>query len=167
MALSAKISTIYLRDADDDTWRYKFTVPSSMDFSLGQVNYNSAYDEAIDGSLRTNIRGYRIELSLNYQKVLSSDVEKSTNQGSSYSTSSLATFFDDLITSLATNGDSYIEASLTDDFSTSGAEFKLIPDSLTYGTAFINQIARGNSSMKFAGQEVLTSINTNIQAPST
>jgi len=76
MPLSNKISSIYIRKDGYTTSdsKFRFTT-NNFTSELGQVNYNSAYDEAIDASLRTNIRGFRLNVTLDWQKLHDSTVE--------------------------------------------------------------------------------------------
>ena len=63
MALSSKLTSIKIRANQDNAlnvldWVYTLTI-SSMQSDIGQVNFTSAYDEALDGTLRSNLRGFR------------------------------------------------------------------------------------------------------------
>ena len=158
MALSKKISSIYIREGDSavSPWIYTF-VAHNFDSDLGQVNYTgSAFDEAIDGSLRTNIRGFRMNVSLRWQALISSTV----SGNASASGNTVGTFLDDMIESLATNGDSSIEVSFDNT-----NWHKVVPSSSTYGTAYTNQIGVGNFNIELVGQEILTSIPSSLEAP--
>ena len=78
MALSSKITNIYIRQKDYDTandWKYEFIINSAVS-ELGQVNYGSAFDEAIDGTLRHNLRGFRITVNLDWNKLLDSTAKR-------------------------------------------------------------------------------------------
>ena len=156
MALSSSISSIYIRKQGGSGWKYTFTVKDA-ESSLGMVFFNSAYDEAIDGSLRTNIRGFRLKASLSWDKVHSSTVSGSGGA----SGNEISDFLDDLRTALATTTDDYVEISFDD-----STYHSVIPDTLSYTTAYRNQVGRGNASFNFIGQEILTTIPTSLEAPS-
>ena len=164
MALSSKISTIYIRKAGGAGWSYTITT-NNFTSEIGQVNYGSAYDEAIDASLRHNLRGFRFTLDLNWVKLLSSTF---TGSGSSASA-----FLQDLVSAF-TGGDSYVEVSFSGSFTTlfddtNGATanaFKFILDSSSITTAYTNQIGRGSANIRLIGQELATTIPAALQAPS-
>ena len=162
MALSSKITNIYIRQKDYDTandWKYEFIINSAVS-ELGQVNYGSAFDEAIDGSLRHNLRGFRITVNLDWAKLLDSTAKR-TLFGGSQASSTIGALLTDLLDALVTDGDSYVEVSFDDT-----NWVKVVPDAATYRTVYTNQIGRGSSSIKLIGQEILTSIPAYLEAPS-
>ena len=162
MALSSKITNIYIRQKDYDTandWKYEFIINSAVS-ELGQVNYGSAFDEAIDGSLRHNLRGFRITVNLDWGKLLSSTAKR-TLFGGSQTSSTIGALLTDLVDALVTDSDSYVEVSFDDT-----NWIKVVPDAATYRTAYTNQIGRGSSSITLIGQEILTSIPAYLEAPS-
>ena len=162
MALSSKITNIYIRQKDYDTandWKYEFIINNAVS-ELGQVNYGSAFDEAIDGSLRHNLRGFRITVNLDWAKLLDSTAKR-TLFGSSQTSSTIGALLTDLVDALVTDGDSYIEVSFDDT-----NWVKVVPDAATYRTVYTNQIGRGSSSIKLIGQEIVTSIPAYLEAPS-
>jgi len=127
---------------------------------VGQVNYGSPYDEAIDGSLRTNLRGFRISADLPLSKLYDALVDKYVS-GEQPVDSALTAFLDDMIASLVTDGDENLVVSFN------GYEWhKVIPDSSSYRVAYTNQIARSSGSVKLIGQEIITSIPSSLEAPS-
>ena len=156
MALSNKLTEIRIRDIDV-TWRYRFKV-KDLSMDIGQVNYGAAYDEAIDGSLRTNIRGFRMTVNLPLNKLYDSLVYEEVGT----STAQLTDFLDDMIDALVTDGEEYIEVSLDNT-----NWHKVIPDATSYGVSYTNQIARGQGSVTLIGQEILpVNIPSSLQAPS-
>jgi hypothetical protein len=172
MALSSKLSTINIRvDVGDGfvsgDWEYRFTI-NNMVSDLGQVNYGSAFDEAIDGSLRHNFRGFRMNLDLNWQKLLSSTAEKKTY------TTSWGSFLSS--NALVTNGDGHVEISFDGTFDeiyntgtpnlSSADHFKFVLDSATFQTVYTNQIGRSSSNIKFVGKEIIIGVPAAIEAPS-
>lgn len=162
MALSSKITNIYIRQKDYDTandWKYEFIINSAVS-ELGQVNYGSAFDEAIDGSLRHNLRGFRATVNLDWSKLLDSTAKR-TLFGASQTSSTIGALLTDLVDALVTDGDSYVEVSFDD-----SNWIKVVPDAATYRTVYTNQIGRGSSSITLIGQEILTSIPAYLEAPS-
>ncbi len=180
MALSSKLETINIRvdhatPASGD-WEYKFTI-NSMVSDIGQVNFNSPFDEALDGSLRHNFRGFRLNLELNWEKLLSSTAQKRTYTSSwgSFSSSTVSAFLTDLVSSLVTNGDSHVEVSFDGTFNTiynistpnlSAADhFRFVLDSSTFKTVYTNQIGRSSANLKFVGKQILIGIPAALEAP--
>jgi hypothetical protein len=167
MALSSKLSSISIRKAGGGDWSYDITT-SNFTSEIGQVNYGSAYDEAIDASLRHNLRGFRFTLDLNWAKLLSSTFDGSGGGGSTASA-----FLQDLVSAF-TGGDSYVEVSFDGTFDVlfddtngvSADHFKFIVDSSTITTAYTNQIGRGSANIKLIAQELATTIPAALQAPS-
>ena len=156
MPLSAKLTQIRIRDIDV-TWRYRFKV-KDLSMDIGQVNYGAAYDEAIDGSLRTNIRGFRMTVNLPLNKLYDSLVYEEVGT----STAQLTDFLDDMIDALVTDGEEYIEVSFDNT-----NWHKVIPDATSYGVSYTNQIARGQGSVTLIGQEILpVNIPSSLEAPS-
>jgi len=160
MALSSKISTIYIQN-EGGTWSYSFTTNNFVS-DLGQVNFTEAYDEAIDGSLRSNFRGYRAKISLNWQKLHDSTVNDVSEAGSLASTVGL--FLDDLRTTFAVDGDNAVRISFSGEGSANHID--VIPENLNYKTTYTNQIGRASASLDFIGQQILTSIPSYLEAPS-
>ena len=157
MALSNKLTEIRIRDIDV-TWRYRFKV-KDLSMDIGQVNYGAAYDEAIDGSLRTNIRGFRMTVNLPLNKLYDSLVYQEVGTAGN---SSLTNFLDDMIDALVADGEEYIEVSFDNT-----NWHKVIPDATSYGVSYTNQIARGQGSVTLIGQEILpVNIPSSLQAPS-
>lgn len=167
MALSSKITNFYIRKQDYDTgtdFLYRFTV-SNLSSDIGQVNFNSAYDEAIDGSLRTNIRGFRVNIVLDWAKLTDATVDRTTQGSGLYSDSSISQFLGDLVTAFVTDGDTYLDFSFNTTFD-SDTWRRVVPASSTLKTAYNNQIGRGSSNLEFTGQQIITSIPTELEAPS-
>jgi len=182
MALSSKLETINIRvdhatPASGD-WEYKFTI-NSMVSDIGQVNFNSPFDEAIDGSLRHNFRGFRLNLELNWDKLLSSTAEKRTYTSSwatNFSPSTVSAFLTDLIDSLVTDGDGHVEISFDGTFDaiynisspnlSTADHFRFVLDSSTFKTVYTNQIGRSSANLKFVGKQILTGIPAALEAPS-
>ena len=181
MALSKRLETINIR-VDHSTsasgdWEYKFTI-NSMVSNIGQVNYGSSFDEALDGTLRQSFRGFRLGLDLNWEKLLSSTAEKRTYTSSwgSFSSSTVSAFLTDLVDALVTNGDGHVEVSFDGTFDTiynistpnlSAADhFRFVLDSSTFKTVYTNQIGRSSANLKFVGKQILTGIPAALEAPS-
>jgi len=156
MALSSKLTQIYIRDENPvDKWSYTFKV-KDVALDIGQVNYGAAYDEAIDGSLRSNIRGYRMTVDLPLNKLYDSLVLRL-----GVNPSQLTAFLNDLITHFVTDGNEFLQISFN------GTDwYNFIPDMASYRVAYTNQIARASGSLKFIGQGIITTIDTPLQAPS-
>ena len=183
MALSSKLETINIRvDVGNGfvsgDWEYKFTI-NSMVSDIGQVNFNSPFDEAIDGTLRHNFRGFRSNLELNWEKLLSSTAQKRVYTSSwpaSFSPSTVGAFLTDLVDALVTNGDGHVEISFDGTFDTiynistpnlSAADhFRFVLDSSTFRTVYTNQIGRSSANLKFVGKQILTGIPAALEAPS-
>lgn len=166
MALSSKLTSIGIRQKDFNAandWQFKFTI-NNMISEIGQVNYGSAFDEAVDGSLRHNIRGYRTRISLSFEKLLSSTAQRKL-YGGAYSNSTVSTFLTDVIDALITDQDNYIEISLNINES-SPSWFSVVPENMSLVTAYTNQIGRGSANLNFVGRSIITSIPAELQAPS-
>lgn len=154
MALSSKLTQIAIRDQSPGaSWVYTFKV-KDLSLDIGQVNYGSPYDEAIDGSLRTNIRGFRMSVNLPINKLYTAQIKK--NAGNS----ALDVFLNDLITHLVDNGGESVQISFD-----SSNYYDFIPDATTYTVAYTNQIGRGSGSLNFIGQTIITNITTDLRAP--
>ena len=154
MALSAKLLKIYIRDKTPSGWLYTFKVKDAS-LDIGQVNYGAAYDEAIDGSLRSNIRGFRMSIDLPLNKLYGSLVTKNAVA------SKFETFLGDMMQVMTADGDEYVEISFD------GTNFyNFVPDMASYRVAYTNQIARASGSLKFIGQGIITTIDSPLQAPS-
>jgi hypothetical protein len=156
MALSSKISTIYIRKAGGSDWSYTITT-NNFTSEIGQVNYGSAYDEAIDASLRHNLRGFRLTVTLNWAKLLSSTFDGNVSADGDTASS----FLNDLVSALVTDGDSYVQVSFDN-----SNWINVVPDGATVTTAYTNQIGRGSSNITLIGQQILTSIPAYLEAPS-
>ena len=154
MPLSSKLTQIYIRDKAPSGWVYRFRV-KDLDFNIGQVNYGSAYDEVIDASLRSNIRGFRMSIDLPLNKLYSSLVTKNAVA------STFEAFLGDMMQAMATDGDEYVEISFD-----ATNYYKFVPDMSSYRVSYTNQIARASGSLKFIGQEIVTNIDAPLQAPS-
>lgn len=158
MALSRKLSTIYIRKKDGGTnWQYTITT-NNLVSEIGQVNYGSAFDEAVDGALRHNFRGYRVTVTLDWAKL-----SNSTFTGNTYANASTpAGLLNDIRSSLtASTPDEYIEISFTG----TGDWIPVVPSSITYSTTYTNQIGRGAASFTLVGRNLLTSIDSYLEAP--
>jgi len=160
MALSSKISSIIIRPISFTSGDWSYTiVPSNFDVSIGQVNFTEAFDEALDGSLRSNIRGFRLAVTLDWQKLISS-----TFTGNADSTqSTMGGFLTDVVSSLVTDGDSAIAIS----FDGGSNYHNVIPSDSSFRTVYTNQIGRGQGNLTLIGQALLTSpIPTSLSYPS-
>ena len=185
MAIATTISKLFIKtkdyDADAD-FCYLIT-PTNFDVSLAILNFGSDNDEAIDGSLRSNLRGFRMSLEIPHEKLLTSTFKKTTSlltgvesgfptpfdfnsvSASNFSNSNVTTFFTDIITTFKTNGDEFVEVSFDGVYESSTQDFrKIVIDSSSFSTVFTNQIGRDSSNIKFMGQKKLTSIPTELQA---
>lgn len=155
MALGRKISTVYVQNRDygsDPQWRYEFRVTNAQS-DLGQVNWTSATDEDLGGSLRSNLRGFRANVSLDWPKLHSAVV---TGTGTT-----MRAFFNSMINSIVINQDQYIELSLD------GIDyFNVVPESGSINNSIKNQITRPRGSINFRGREILTVIPEYLEAPS-
>ena len=184
MAIATTISQLFIKTKDynaDADFCYLIT-PTNFNVSLGVLNFGSDNDEAIDGSLRSNLRGFRMSLEIPHEKLLTSTFKKTTfattGNPSGFSTafdfttvlnnfsnSDATTFFTDIITTFKTNGDDFVEVSFDGVFESSTKDFrKIVIDSSSFKTIFTNQIGRDSSTIKFVGQKKLTSIPTELQA---
>jgi len=157
MALSSKLTQVYIRDkaTPSPLWTYSFRV-KDVSLNIGQVNYGSPYDEAIDGSLRTNIRGYRMSVNLPLNKLYDSLIKRNV-----IFDATLDQFLNQLYTHLVTNNGEFVQISFD---ATNYYDF--IPESVSYSVAYTNQIARASGSLKFIGQGIITNITTDLEAPS-
>lgn len=181
MALSSKLETINIRvdhatPASGD-WEYKFTI-NNMVSDIGQVNYGSSFDEAVDGTLRHNFRGFRLNLELNWEKLLSSTAQKRTYTSSwgSFSSSTVSAFLTDLVDAFVTDNDGHVEVSFDGTFDTiynistpnlsTADHFRFVLDSSTFRTVYTNQIGRSSANLKFVGKQILTGIPAALEAPS-
>lgn len=154
-----KTSALYALDASASVWYYTFKV-KDVNLDVGQVNFGAAYDEAVDGSFRSNIRGFRMSVDLPLNKLYGSLANKHVS-GEQPANSALTSFLNDIITSLVTDKDEYIVVSFN------GYDWhKVVPDATSYSVAYTNQIARAKGSIKLMGQEIITSVPASLQAPS-
>ena len=183
MAIATTISQLFIKTKDynaDADFCYLIT-PTNFNVSLGVLNFGSDNDEAIDGSLRSNLRGFRMNLEIPHEKLLTSTFKKTTFATTgvpfsglnltadfsalSFSESDVITFFTDMITTFKTNNDPFVEVSFDGIFQVTPDDFrKVVIDSSSFSTIFTNQIGRDSSSIKFVGQKKLTSIPTELQA---
>ena len=181
MAIATTISQLFIKtkdyDADAD-FCYLIT-PKNFNVSLATLNFGNDNDEAIDGSLRSNLRGFRMTLDIPHEKLLTSTFKKTTKQttgdpfGSnltadfsllSFSNSDVTTFFTDIITTFKTNSDDFVEVSFDGVFQQTPDDFrKIVIDSSSFTTVFTNQIGRDSSKIKFVGQKKLTAIPDELQ----
>ena len=148
-------------------WLYIFTV-SNLVSELGQVNFSSAFDEAIDGSLRQNFRGFRLNVTLDFEKLLSSTVDRHPS-GGSQTDSTVSAFLNDLVTSFTTDGDDHVEVSFDNSYLSAAADEdwrEMILDSSSLRTVYTNQIARESASIKLIGKGIITTIPEELQSPS-
>lgn len=165
MPLSSKLTSIKIRANQDNSfnvldWVYTLTI-SSMQSDIGQVNFTSAYDEALDGTLRSNLRGFRVTMSLDWAKLYDSLIT-STGTDVTGGGNSVADLMNDIRSSLIGNEDDYLEMSVD-----GGSNyFDVIPESMSLTTAYNNQIGRGSASLKFIGRDLQTTIPTYLEAPS-
>ncbi len=184
MAIATTVSQLFIKTKDynaDADFCYLIT-PTNFNVSLGVLNFGSDNDEAIDGSLRSNLRGFRISLEIPHEKLLTSTFKKTTKATthpsssipdpfdfntvlSDFSNSDATTFFTDIITTFKTNDDDFVEVSFDGVYEGTTKDFrKIVIDSSSFKTIFTNQIGRDSSSIKFVGQKKLTSIPTELQA---
>ena len=165
MPLSNKLTSIKIRANQDNAlnvldWVYTVTI-SSMQSDIGQVNFTSAFDEALDGTLRSNFRGFRVTISLDWAKLHDSLVT-STGTDVTGGGDSVADLMNDIRASLIGNEDDYLEMSVD-----GGSNyFDVIPESMSLTTAYTNQIGRGSASLKFIGRDLQTTIPSYLEAPS-
>ena len=184
MAIATTISQLFIKTKDYNAnadFCYLIT-PTNFNVSLGVLNFGSDNDEAIDGSLRSNLRGFRMRLEIPHEKLLTSTFKRTTfgTTGnpdsfptsfdfttvlSDFSNSDATTFFTDIITTFKTNGDDFVEVSFDGVFESSTKDFrKIVIDSSSFKTIFTNQIGRDSSTIKFVGQKKLIAIPTELQA---
>jgi len=165
MPLSKKLQSVTIQNrgysASSGDWLYTFTLKDGS-FDITPVNYGGSYDEAIDGSLRSNLRGLRFTLSVNWEKLHNATVTERKNTATTDSPSRVSSFLDSMVQSLATDGDSHVEVSWQGAL---GATQDMIPDTSSLRTVYTNQIARSTSSLTFIGTDILTTIPSQIQAP--
>tara|TARA_B100001093_G_C26425669_1_gene841780 strand:+ start:147 stop:707 length:561 start_codon:yes stop_codon:yes gene_type:complete len=185
MALAVQISDFFIvKDAYSSDTDFAYLIKTTnFDLSLGLVSFGGINDEAIDGSLRTNIRGYRATLDLPHEKLLTSTFKRTTfattgnlntfsnnftNKVSDFSDSSISQFFTDMITIFKTNGDTHVVLSLDGNVPSlppAQTEYMdFIIDSSSFKTTFTNQIGRDSGNIKLIGQKILTTIPTEYQA---
>tara|TARA_Y100000114_G_scaffold64037_1_gene58640 strand:- start:711 stop:1271 length:561 start_codon:yes stop_codon:yes gene_type:complete len=185
MAIATTISRLFIRKKDynvDPDFCYLIT-PTNFNVSLAMLNFGSDNDEAIDGSLRSNLRGFRMNLDIPHEKLLTSTFKRTTKQttgvGSStidfsgllsdFSNSDVTTFFTDIISAFKTDSDDYVEVSFDGIFenpaSTTLKDFrKIVIDTSSFKTVFTNQTGRDSSTIKFVGQKKLIAIPNELQA---
>ena len=184
MAIETTISQLFIKtkdyDADAD-FCYLIT-PRNFNVSLAMLNFGSDNDEAIDGSLRSNLRGFRMTLEIPHEKLLTSTFKKTTKATthptpntisnpfdfttvlSDFSNSDVTTFFTDIITTFKTNSDDFVEVSFDGVYEGTTKDFrKIVIDSSSFSTIFTNQIGRDSSNIKFVGQKKLTAIPDELQ----
>ena len=80
MAIATTISQLFIKTKDynaDADFCYLIT-PTNFNVSLAMLNFGSDNDEAIDGSLRSNLRGFRMSLEIPHEKLLTSTFKKTT-----------------------------------------------------------------------------------------
>ena len=112
------------------------------------VYWNSAFDEAINGFLRTNLRGFRFESDLRWDKNTQPDI--------------IRDLFNDIYWEIVTNGSDSINIS----FDGGSNEIAVIPTSLDYLVQWKNQIgARLVPSLSVIGRDILTELPDYLQAP--
>jgi hypothetical protein len=162
MAIATTVSQLFIKTKDYDAnadFCYLIT-PTNFNVSLAMLNFGSDNDEAIDGSLRSNLRGFRMSLEIPHEKLLTSTFKKTTfaTTGNpngfstafdfttvlnNFSNSDATTFFTDIITTFKTNGDDFVEVSFDGIFenpaSTTLKDFrKIVVDSSSFKTIFTN-----------------------------
>jgi hypothetical protein len=182
MAIATTISRLFIRKKDynvDADFCYLIT-PKNFNVSLATLNFGNDNDEAIDGSLRSNLRGFRMTLDIPHEKLLTSTFKRTTSLQtgvgsgtidfssllSNFSNSNVTTFFTDIISAFKTDSDDYVEVSFDGVFETSSVQDfrKIVIDSSSFTTVFTNQIGRDSSNIKFVGQKKLIAIPTELQA---
>ena len=184
MAIATTISRLFIRKKDynvDADFCYLIT-PKNFNVSLATLNFGNDNDEAIDGSLRSNLRGFRMTLDIPHEKLLTSTFKKTTKATthpsssisdpfdfttvlSDFSNSDVTTFFTDIITTFKTNSDDFVEVSFDGVYEGTTKDFrKIVIDSSSFSIIFTNQIGRDSSNIKFVGQKKLIAIPTELQA---
>jgi len=151
MALSKQIDSVLLRGVTT-TWNYVVTT-QNMTVELNQVNYGSAFDEAVDGSLRSNFRGWRVSLELDYDAFVSGTL---SGTGTKFED-----LMDSLYTSFVTDGDSYINMRVDD---LQVVDINVVPEDISVLTTYRNQISIPSASLRFVGKDILTSIPSNLES---
>lgn len=142
-------------------WLYTFKV-NNLVSELGQVNYGSAYDEAVDGTLRHNFRGFRLTITLDFAKLNNATVDK-TISGTGTSDSTFQEFLND-VTAALTGGDQYVDFAF-DTFDTDTWR-RMVIDAASLRTVYTNQIGRASASITLVGQQILTTIPDELIPPS-
>lgn len=105
------------------------------------------YDQAISGFRRNNFRGFRANYSFTF--------EQSTEP------STIRSLFNDFYTELVTNAGDHVEVSLD-----GGSNYEdVVPENLEYLITYSNTIGSFIPSISLVGQDILTSIPSNLQAP--
>ena len=185
MAIATTISQLFIKTKDynaDADFCYLIT-PTNFNVSLAMLNFGSDNDEAIDGSLRSNLRGFRMSLEIPHEKLLTSTFKKTTKATThpspntisnpfdfttvlnDFSNSDATTFFTDIITTFKTNGDDFVEVSFDGVYESSTKDFrKIVIDTSSFKTVFTNQTGRDSSTIKFVGQKKLIAIPNELQA---
>jgi len=149
MALAKQISQIEIEGVTT-SWLYGFTT-QNLEVELTQVNYGSAFDEAVDGSLRNNFRGWRASIEVSYDAFIKGTVTGSGN--------TFEEFMDDIYTSFVTDGDDYIKVSL-DGLN----DIQMVLEDMSVLTRYRNQIGVASGSMRFIGRSIITSIPFHLQS---
>lgn len=108
----------------------------------------SAYDEALSGKLRQNLRGLRPSVTLQYDRSIEAD--------------KIRDLFDDIITAFVTNNaDSvtfYPDASKDDNF-------EVVLDDGSYRTSYSNTIGTFTPSIRLVALNEITSIPSYLEGP--
>lgn len=162
MALQRRIQEIHIKNQDGGgsnllVWRYRLT-PNNFDNNLGMVNWGSAFDEALDGSLRQNFRGFRSTINIDWEKLTDATIYETEDAANS----DLESLFNDMITSLATNKDDGVDISLD---GVNGNYDTYVPESLSRLASYTNQIGRTSGDLSFKGQQLKTSIPSYLKGP--
>lgn len=165
MALSRKIKYIRIRNLNGGTWDYTLKI-NAMDADLGQENWTSAYDEALSGDLRTNLRGFRLSVDIDWQKILADTVQITVavpdGDSDDGTDSTIRAVLNNIVTSLVTNNDRSIEISL--DY-VNPNWIEVVPESLTQLVNYKNQISKTSSKLSFKGRSIITSIPLYLEQP--
>lgn len=162
MALSKTITEVHIRNkgfsSSSGDWIYTFKT-QDLSSGIGQVNYGSSFDEAVNATLRSNIRGFRVSISLSFNKIHNASVSRTF-----YGTGNAETFggfFTSVIDSMVEDGDEYIEMSLN------GTDYmNVIPSDLSQIVQYTRTIGRASAEIKFSERTMRTSIPSFLEAPS-
>jgi len=130
--------------ASNSAWTYNLKT-QNVDVEFEQVNYGSAFDEAVDGSLRSNLRGYRPRITVNYDAFIDGTV---SSGGTTFED-----FFEDIYEEFVDEGVDHVLVRLSGQSNSR----KYVPSDFSRLTRYRNQIAVYSASLEFVGQELITS----------